>query len=196
VDGMINDLRNKRILGKKEQKALENASRKIADRILTLTYQTHINKGIAELKDEAGTLFIRFSLNKLLPFPEIEYNDCHTRPEYFALQLLNLMGNVIYYLEKPREEIQLNETRALSHVKKNKKGKPGRKVYINKKVYRFLQTPREPEEKRAMERHVDSWHVRGHWRHLKSGKKVWVKAHVKGNRDAEPDIKPYRIASH
>ena len=49
--------------------------------------------------------------------------------------------------------------------------------------------------KRGIIRHVESWTVRGHYRHLKSGKDVFVKAHRKGNQAAEAKGKLYRLDS-
>ncbi len=43
-------------------------------------------------------------------------------------------------------------------------------------------------------RHAKNWTVRGHWRtYKKSGKKVWVKAHVKGNISKDVKGKSYQL---
>jgi hypothetical protein len=39
------------------------------------------------------------------------------------------------------------------------------------------------EEKRYYERHKLGWTVRGHLRHYQSGKTVWIKPHVRGDKD-------------
>lgn len=38
-----------------------------------------------------------------------------------------------------------------------------------------------PHESRKYERHCEAWGVRGHWRHYKSGKVVFIKPHTKGS---------------
>ena len=43
------------------------------------------------------------------------------------------------------------------------------------------------------ERHIDSWEVRGHYRHYKSGKVTFIKAFTKGNKDVKPQDRDYTI---
>lgn len=43
------------------------------------------------------------------------------------------------------------------------------------------------------ERHIDSWEVRGHYRHYKSGKIVFIKSYVKGNKEVKPLDKEYEV---
>jgi hypothetical protein len=40
--------------------------------------------------------------------------------------------------------------------------------------------------KRAYQRHTESWKVRGHWRHYKNGKSVWIEPYTKGKGEIEP----------
>lgn len=44
---------------------------------------------------------------------------------------------------------------------------------------------------RPYERHAESWRVRGHWRHYKSGKSVWIEPYTKGKGEIEP--KTYKV---
>jgi hypothetical protein len=81
------------------------------------------------------------------------------------------------------------------HGKSNSKKK--RVTYIHKQKYTIqyvdLDKIKEIErEKREIQRHIDSWSVRGHWRVMKkSGKRVWVKEHNKGNGAVEK--KNYKV---
>ncbi|MFJ7982312.1 hypothetical protein ACIQ1D_18800 [Lysinibacillus xylanilyticus] len=69
------------------------------------------------------------------------------------------------------------------HNDKNKNDNSARNVVSvskPKKVYDYIETTNE-EEKRSYERKAESWGVAGHWReYKKSGKRVFVKAHKKG----------------
>lgn len=47
-------------------------------------------------------------------------------------------------------------------------------------TWRYEYDPAEPHEPRRYARHAESWAVRGHYRHLRSGKVVYVRPHVKG----------------
>jgi hypothetical protein len=94
-----------------------------------------------------------------------------------------------YMMEAKTEYIQVDEQR-VPKAKKGKGGKGKKVSYIRKKVYRvFLPDPEQP--KRAIERHVEAWGVRGHMRRYKNGKQVWVKEHIRGTGKKEP--KEYRI---
>lgn len=44
---------------------------------------------------------------------------------------------------------------------------------------------------RKNQRHIDSWDVRGHERKLKSGKVIWIKPSVRGNRNKESKKQTY-----
>ncbi len=48
------------------------------------------------------------------------------------------------------------------------------------------------EEIKHYERHMLGWTVRGHWRTYQNGKKVWIKPHVRGDKD-NVEGKVYRI---
>ena len=72
--------------------------------------------------------------------------------------------------------------------------------YINlndTKVYRTqLNSKLNDEKKKEYERHIDSWSVRGHYRtNKKTGNKVWVKDHVKGDGELEQRIYGTKPAS-
>lgn len=59
---------------------------------------------------------------------------------------------------------------------KNKKKKP-----LKIGIYHINPNFQVSIEKRKFERHTEAWGVRGHWRNYKkSGKRVWVKEHDKG----------------
>lgn len=53
--------------------------------------------------------------------------------------------------------------------------------------------PNDGKGERAFTRHTDSWLVRGHLRHYKSGKVVSIKPYVKGDRSVPVRNKIYRV---
>lgn len=80
--------------------------------------------------------------------------------------------------------------------KKSKKN--GKRPRVNKEVtLSFKDIERvvysRPELPRTYTHHVESFDVSGHYRHYKSGKVVFVKGYVKGNKDVKPADKTYKI---
>lgn len=67
-----------------------------------------------------------------------------------------------------------------------------RPIVLNGKVNISVRTePDQDHESRAFTRHTESWIVRGHWRHYKSGKVIFIKAYTKGTGKAAQ--KQYKI---
>jgi len=72
--------------------------------------------------------------------------------------------------------------------------------YINlndTKIYRTqLNSKLNDEKKKEYERHIDSWSVRGHYRtNKKTGNKIWIKDHVRGEGELEQRIYGTKPAS-
>jgi hypothetical protein len=63
-------------------------------------------------------------------------------------------------------------------------------VNLNKvKVCRInTEEMNKEKEKREFQRHVEKWSVRGHYRTLKNGKKIWIEAHEKGQGNLEKRV--------
>ncbi|GAA0290124.1 hypothetical protein GGQ92_003252 [Gracilibacillus halotolerans] len=83
-----------------------------------------------------------------------------------------------------RERITV-QTVSKKVTKKKKKGKKKNTRPITMSVYnvKIPLAPVTDEERRAYQRMKEAWTVRGHWRTLPSGKKIWVKPHVKGKKE-------------
>lgn len=66
--------------------------------------------------------------------------------------------------------------------KANKTSRNVVKLSEGKTVYKYENTDSESidGDKRTYERQVESWSVRGHYRNLKSGGRVWIKGYKKG----------------
>lgn len=181
---------------------LKNYARKVIGSTVEISYSSKGDSGVVEVignlpttpegPSEKSTLFM-FELRQLLPMPTVIKNHIAVDPEMFALQVCNLLGNVIHYIEAPKYEVESSERREVDFSKSKKKGKKSKKIYINKKIYRFSDVPKEKQERSPVTRHTEAWDVRGHWRTYKCGKRVWVRPYVKGNVEKLGEKKPYRI---
>lgn len=147
--------------------------------------------------DKASLFRFKFGLDD--PLLEIEFNNYTEDPKALAGKLIYMIKSTLDYINKPRKSVVVTRERETKKTKKGKKGKKGKsnKTYIYKKVYKVLDVEKDEEtvsEKRDYNRTADSWEVRGHWRHYKSGKKVWIKGYVKGNtKDKPTEPKNYKI---
>jgi len=99
------------------------------------------------------------------------------------------------YMEHHTEYI----TKRTEMSNKIKKGKGGNKnknrsIKIGRRVYEVSVPSSVLTEKRKYERHTETWTQRGHWRKIKSsGKRIWINAQIKGNKNKKPDSKSYHI---
>lgn len=96
------------------------------------------------------------------------------------IALMNYMA-----LYKDVRERVASQTVQSNINKKKHKNKKKNVRSITTVVYKvsFSKENVTEQEKKEYNRIKESWSVRGHWRELKTGKKVWVKAHVKGDKN-------------
>lgn len=110
-----------------------------------------------------------------------------------------MIFNVLGYLVKPKELITrvdrpMKEGIKTQHKRVKYKSKNKQPKYITKKVYIVEDfNPFIPSKERTYTRHTESWNVQGHWRQYKSGKRVWIKQQVRGNKDKEVKAQEYKI---
>lgn len=126
-----------------------------------------------------------------------EIKDINTQNN-FASQDLMIISFIYSYLAFNQESI-IKETR--THTKKiqskkdKRAGKKAKVKLIKQNIIRIntdnIQQPTE-EEKREYERHIAGWTVRGHWREYKSGKRVWIKPQIRGDKE-QVEGKVYEI---
>lgn len=96
-----------------------------------------------------------------------------------------------YMVHVSENVIEIKEQKTIQKKAKKKSSKTGLryvKINVNKYVIDF----KGGEPNRKNERHVLAWNVRGHWRHYKSGKKVWIKPYPKGNKE-DIESKIYKL---
>ena len=99
-----------------------------------------------------------------------------------------LMLFASYYKEevertKVVERRSIQKKRSGSGKRSNKRMLTTRKYFIGEEILSELP--------RKYERHTDGWGVRGHYRHYKSGKTVWVRPYTKGELSKRDDREYY-----
>lgn len=94
-----------------------------------------------------------------------------------------MMAYMSYFMEK-KIYVDKEVVQRTGSSKKKLKDKSRKKkiVKIQHRVFnvRVGENTKQIKIKREIQRTADNWTVRGHWRHLKSGRKIWVKSHKKG----------------
>lgn len=109
------------------------------------------------------------------------------------------VSSIMAYLEHFRSEVIIREQpikmsntqrrRAMWH---NKHNSSSRFIKLNRVIYRIPDGARYTNpDKPLRQRHTESWSVRGHQRHLKSGKVIWIKPYIKGKGAVKP--KTYKL---
>ena len=97
-----------------------------------------------------------------------------------ARTMLSVIG-VLTYLQIPNKSKEVLKTSRIDvenkKSKSKKKSSKQSKTYIYKTTYRIdsIADNVDLEERRSYERKTEEWTARGHWRTLRSGKKIWIK---------------------
>jgi len=107
----------------------------------------------------------------------------------------SLMAFMAEYKDSEQVKSEVQEVKTFKKQKKNKKkASSNRIVKITKKsIFKINLEGVENKEKKQIERHTESWKVRGHWRNFKSGKRVWINEYVKGNKEVNKVSKTYKL---
>lgn len=105
-----------------------------------------------------------------------------------------LMAYMEYYFDKKEyvdlKAVDRKETR--KYVEKETRKKVNKVVKIKQKKYTVSANEESAKrDTRRYERSTEQWSVRGHWRETKTGKRVWIKGHSKGDGDKSP--KTYKL---
>lgn len=154
-------------------------------RELVVDYEVYVEgRKIVELKYMPDTMrVLSYTVTPVIPKEQHDtlLNDAIT-----------IHASAMAYMSYFQGVEELVEERTV-RTTKSKKGKGGKKksrvVNITKKVYKLTVPFDIPKVKRGFNRHTDAWQVRGHMRKLKSGKEVWVRPYVKGDKSKkEPTI--------
>jgi len=126
-------------------------------------------------------------VSKKLNYPEDNaYSDAITLHATLMAYMEHFMENKIYVQKQVIPEQN-------QPSKKKKKGKNQKKkavIKIRQRIYkvRVGQNTESIKQEKTFNRQTEKWGVRGHWRQLKSGKKIWIKSYTKGlgeNKEAK-----------
>ena len=124
--------------------------------------------------------------------------------EYMCEHSVVLLYSMMYYYTKQKpEKIKYSSyfgfQEELEHTTKKETYTYKYTGYINlndTKIYRTkINNSLFYDKKKEYERHIESWTVRGHYRKTKTGEKIWVKDHVRGEGVLENRIYGTKPAS-
>ena len=79
----------------------------------------------------------------------------------------------------------INKSKSSNKNNKKKNNKKVRKIIMSNRVINVPNNVTDIEIKRGYTRRTESWKVKGFWRTYKSGKKVWIKPSVRGNKNVK-----------
>jgi hypothetical protein len=126
-------------------------------------------------------LFKGMSLNNLVPL--IMKNEMSSNGIWEYKTLLKLVSGVIYALNNRSikvTEAQENYDSISNRPRKNYQEKI-RYITNIKYINPYVTYQDTSYNKRVY--NMDAWEVRGHWRRLQSGNKIWVNSYIKGDKE-------------
>jgi hypothetical protein len=155
------------------------------------TYSTDKNVAIFEfdydLKTEEFENINTFAVNELSKFRILNLISKDNTIGKLIYKFISIMYYMVY---KKADVVEVNKKELKqSNKKKTKRNKKNNKVIINKTIYKFINTDSEPlnhlltnetTDKRIYTQPNHSFGVKGHFRHYKNGKTVWVNEYIKG----------------
>lgn len=104
------------------------------------------------------------------------------------------------YMISNDDRNRIVENKKVIGKSKGKKGKKNNGKLIYKNTYsvnlnenKIYDYGKDYIPSKKYKRHTESWNVRGFWRHYKSGKKVWIKPSVRGNKNTKPKNQKYTL---
>jgi len=110
------------------------------------------------------------------------YNSCVSQDLLILIFIYSYLAfNQEYIIKETR-----THTKKVQSKKDKRAGKKAKVKLIKQNIIRINTDHIEPpteEEKREYERHIAGWTVRGHWREYKSGKKIWIKPQIRGDKE-------------
>ena len=152
-----------------------------------------------------GELTLHFKWHKLLKTVDLIYilkeGFLNEYPKDEAIKdALTVYASLMAYMEHYREDVKRVKRNTVTNVsksnkkpKKNRKGKT--KVKIGKHYsYNITITKEQSVEKAKKKKRKSpkgSFTVRGHWRHYKSGKTIWIDSFPKG--EGRKKVKIYQV---
>lgn len=106
----------------------------------------------------------------------------------------NVHPAIMNYMEFYKEERErvIAHKNLIPRTKKTKNNKKKKNVRpITNFIYKInpLSSSVSEHDKKEYKRMTESWSVRGHWRNLQNGNKIWIRPYIKGDKDKlEPTL--------
>lgn len=180
----------------------------------------HYNKEISFIYKETSSSVIQFFCTVYAKPPEREDQDIvfevslsnpykpfnvkatnaftHNKKVEVILIVLSIFYKTIFFMNEYKEvkglvrEDKVRDT-SKKKVKKGKKKKTKVKLLRRRITFNTKVLEKERSHHFDFKRHKKNWTVRGHWRQLKSGKRIWVKSHTKGDLKEKKEGKVYEL---
>lgn len=179
------------ISSNKQLDKIEGFAEKYVKKPMSIRFKQGIVHTTITVLDSYNNKLFEFTMLDILPFPNVTFNEFARDELAFSLKILTLISHTIDYIQQPRKEVLVSQKRE-TKKKKGSKKKSGGKTYIYKKIYKVLDVE-SSIEKREYNRIRESWRVKGHWRHYKSGKTVWIEEHTRGNKEKQPESQEFKV---
>lgn len=124
----------------------------------------------------------------------ITYDHQYFLAKQRMLDLSILFMGIVNFIVLYKEDGGVINSKSQSILNpKKKKKKPSKNiVYVPSKVYTVNHVPNDTEERKKRERLTEAWEVRGHPRHYKNGKVIWIKPFIKGDK-SKVQPKEYKV---
>lgn len=106
---------------------------------------------------------------------------------------MKFMEYIIRESQKRKYEYVIKEEKEIKENTISKKAKKNKIEYNLLDAIKIYQ--KNEGEKRKYEITCESWDIRGHFRHYKSGKVVWIAPYKKGKKIKEENNKEYKLRS-
>ena len=111
--------------------------------------------------------------------------------------MITIFATLMAFMEHFKENKNVLKKHSITQSKTKKK-KNGKKKIVKKigKVIYNINIEDQERTKEKREYHMDLnnlWTVRGHWRNLPNGNKVWIKPYKKGNKKEEEQPTTYKF---
>jgi hypothetical protein len=138
-----------------------------------------IQQSIIHQKEQ---ILFNCKLNEITPIPVVAVNQMSNDSLWTYYTLRKLIFGVVYAINNRDIEIvesssQPNKQNGGTHIDK----KAANIRYITSIKHYSIKNHVNDGTKRMYT--MEAWEVRGHWRTLRSGSKVWVNSYIKGDRE-------------
>lgn len=161
----------------------KNANDKLTGRVISTDMLTDVFEAMSlyihpQSVIKNGEQYIDLYAEQANDYP---FNNFNTTQKMRRIMFaINLLDYVESRLRKERRKIKriMPTPERMEQIRESKESYKSQPIVIKDISVQYVY---EPHETRKYMRHCEAWNVRGHYRHYKSGKVIYVKPHAKGN---------------